>query len=347
MIVFMRVLLLGGSWFLGRTLAVYALTKGWRVAAFSRGRSGSPPPGVEHVRGDRGSVEDLARLADFGPWDAVIDTSAYEPADITRVVKVLGPASGRYVLISTVSAYRDWPARPVDEDSRLWPSRLDATESDADVAALPVPFQYGVLKAGCELAAQASPAGSLILRPGVILGPGEYVGRGLKLLTRAQRGGRWLVPGPPEQPIQPVDVRDVSRFALHSIESGISGEFNLTAPRGFATYGDLISACVAVTGGRAEPVWVDPNWLEEQGVQQWTEVPLWRTPPGTWSVDSARAQANGFTCRPLSETLTDFWTTLQGEPLVEHPRQHEHGMGIDREAELLAAWDREAALRGR
>jgi nucleoside-diphosphate-sugar epimerase len=343
----MRILILGGGWFLGRTLALDALARGWQITAFSRGRSGSPPSDVEHVRGDRGSVADLARLAEGGPWDATIDTSAYEPLDVTRAVETLGPSAGRYVLVSTVSAYRDWPAEPVDETSRLWPSRLDATESDPDVAALPVPFQYGTLKAGCELAAEASPKGSLILRPGVILGPGEYVGRGLKLLTRAQRGGRWLVPGPPEQPIQPVDVRDVSRFALDSIESGATGAYNVTAPTGFATYGDLISACIALTGGRAEPVWVDPDWLAARGVRQWTEIPLWRTQPGTWAVDSRRAQAVGLTCRPLPEALADFWAALEREPLVEHPRQHEHGMDAAREAELLGVWEQEASLPGR
>jgi nucleoside-diphosphate-sugar epimerase len=343
----MRVLILGGAWFLGRTLARDALTRGWAVTAFSRGRRGSPPDGVEHVRGDRGSVDDLARLASHGRWDALIDTSAYEPADVARVIDSVGSGLGSYVLVSTVSAYRDWPAAPVDESSPLWPSRLDARESDADVAALPVPFQYGTLKAGCELAAEAAPNGSLILRPGVILGPGEYVGRGLKLLTRAQRGGRWLVPGPPEQSIQPVDVRDISHFTLDSIAAANTGAYNLTAPNGFATYGDLVTACIAVTGGRTEPVWVDPDWLAGQGVRQWTEVPLWRTQPGTWAVDSGKAQQAGLVCRPLVETLADFWSALQREPLVEHPRAAEHGMDPGRELELLDAWGAESSLRGR
>ena len=343
----MRVLILGGTWFLGRTLARDALARGWQVTAFSRGRSGTPPQGVEHIRGDRRSVDDLARLRDFGPWDALIDTSAYEPVDVTMIIEMLGTRVGRYVLASTVSAYRDWPAEPVDESSALWPARLDARESDPDVAALSVPIKYGTLKAGCELAAEASPNGSLILRPGVILGPGEYVGRGLNLLTRASRGGRWLVPGPPDRPIQPVDVRDVSAFVLDGIARETQGAFNLTAPSGFATYEDLISASIEVTGGRAEPVWVNPEWLAEQGVRQWTEVPLWRLPQGTWAVDSRKAQASGFSCRPLKETLADFWAALQREPLVNHPRANEHGMDPVREAELLAAWDRRSALPGR
>lgn len=335
----MRMLILGGSWFLGRTLAADAVARGWRVTAFTRGRSGSPPAGVAHVVGDRVVPDDLARLATSGPWDATVDTSVYEPPDVTSVLATLGVDAGRYVLISTVSAYRNWPAQPVTGASPLWPSRLDARESDPDVAALSVPFQYGTLKAGCELAAQTAPGGSLILRPGVLLGPGEYVGRMLTLLHRAARGGRWLLPGPADQPIQPVDVRDVATFTLDLAAAGGTGAYNVTAPAGYGTYGDLVEACIAATGGRAQPVWVDPAWLAEQQVAQWTEVPLWRTSGGTWAVDSSRAHAAGLTCRPLGETVADTWAALQVQPPVPHPRQAEHGMEPGKEAALLAAWD--------
>lgn len=334
----MHILVLGGTWFLGRCLINEALQRGHAVTAFTRGASGRPPQGAAHVLGDRHEPRDLERLSRYGPWDAAVDTSAYEPGDVAAVVSALAEAAGRYVLLSTVSAYRDWPERPVDERSPLWPSRIAAKETDPDIAALPERFQYGTLKAGCELAAQAAPNGSLILRPGVILGPGEYVGRCLSLLTRAQRGGRWLVPAPASQEIQPVDVRDVSRFIVDMLERGAFGAFNLTAPFGSMTYGDLISAAVGVTGNRAEPVWVDPQWLIDRQVGQWTEIPLWRTQQGVWAVDSALAQGLGFSCRPLLQTLADFWSTLQHEPLVDHERQREHGMDAEREAELLRQW---------
>src|SRR4051812_5401369 len=106
----MRLLIFGGTWFLGRTLTSDALSRGWHVTAFTRGRSGAPAAGVDHVRGDRIVPEDLARLAAHGPWDATIDTSAYEPGDVTRVLTALDVRVGRYVLVSTVSAYRNWPA---------------------------------------------------------------------------------------------------------------------------------------------------------------------------------------------------------------------------------------------
>jgi 2'-hydroxyisoflavone reductase len=339
----MRLLILGGTWFLGRTLATDALSHGWDVTAFSRGQSGSPPPGVTHVRGDRTSEEDLKRLAADGPWDAAIDTSAFEPADVTRVLHALGEQAGRYVLISTVSAYRDWPNAPVSESSPLWPSRSDYSEASPELAEMSEAHRYGTLKAGCEAAAIDGSVDHMIVRPGVILGPGEYVGRGLRLLERAARGGRWLLPAPPEQPIQPIDVRDVSTFLLDGIEKHLSGAFNLVAPVGHATYSQLVDSCLELTGRQAAPVWADPAWLLKHGVGQWTEIPLWRTPEGTWKVDGSRAAEAGLVCRPLLASLADFKTALDRDGLIDHPRQQEHGMDPEREASLLAAWDEQGS----
>jgi hypothetical protein len=278
-------------------------------------------------------------LSAKGPWDATVDTSAFEPADVSRVLRTLGQLVGKYVLISTVSAYREWPNEPVNEQSPLWPSQAEYTKASPELADLSVSLHYGTLKAGCELAATAACPGAILLRPGVILGPGEYVGRGLKLIERAARGGRWLLPEPRQQSIQPVDVRDVSSFTLEAIEAGLSGPYNLAAPRGFATCEDLISTCIKLTGNRATPVWVDPDWLDAHGVKQWTEIPLWRTQPGTWAVDSSRAASAGFACRPLHDTIADFQKALEHEPLVDHPRQAAHGIDPEREAGLLARWD--------
>jgi nucleoside-diphosphate-sugar epimerase len=168
------------------------------------------------------------------------------------------------------------------------------------------------------------------------------------LLNRAAQGGKIVAAGDPSQPIQPVDVRDLGNFILHLIENDAMGEvFNVTAPFGHATYGGLLNACVEATGSRATLVWMDSDWLTGQGIRQWTEVPLWRTPSGTWAVDSSRAQAAGLACRPLGETVADTWQWLQVEQPVPHERQAEHGLNPEREAELLAAWDRELGSRGR
>ncbi|MQA25275.1 MAG: NAD-dependent epimerase/dehydratase family protein [Micromonosporaceae bacterium] len=342
----MRLLILGGTWFLGRTLAEDALARGWRVTCFNRGRSGKDVPGVESVRGDRTSPSDVERLTGHGPWDAVVDTSVYEPPDATLTARTLRPVAGRYILVSTVSAYRNWPQQPVDESSPLWPSGRDARETDDDVAAMPVAHSYGTLKAGCEEAVQDTYGDSaLVLRPGVVLGPYEYVGRLAALLGRAARGGRILAAGDPGQPIQPVDVRDLAAFLLDLAATGVGGVFNVAAPKGHATHGDLLDACVDVTGAPADLAWVDSDWLIEQDVRQWTEIPLWRTPPGTWAVDPSRAHDAGLVCRPLRDTVADTWRWLQTERPVPHERQAEHGMDEEKEARLLAAWDEELTRR--
>lgn len=333
----MRILILGGTWFLGRELAKSGLARGWEVTSFTRGRSGLPPEGVEHITGDRRNMDDLRRLVETGPWDATVDTSAYEPGDVNEALAELGDRAGLYVLMSTVSAYRDWPDHPVQEADGLWPARVDARETDPDVARLPGPFQYGTLKAGCELAAATAPNGALILRPGVILGPGEYTGRMLSLFEHAQRDGAWLLP-PRDPEIQPVDVRDVAGFVLDQIAAARPGVYNLTAPFGHATYGDLIDACLKATEGTATPVYASNEWLVEQGVRQWTEIPLWRTNPGTWQVDGAKAAAAGFTCRPLRQTVLDTWTGYLEQQPVYHPRQDEHGMDPAREEHLVRLW---------
>ncbi|MFD7161483.1 hypothetical protein ACFV9C_43345 [Kribbella sp. NPDC059898] len=341
----MRLLVLGGGWFLGKRLIDDALARGWEVTAFSRGQSGRPPAGALHIRGDRRNPEGLRHLAESGSWDALIDTSAYEPPDIALVTDALARRVDQYVLVSTVSAYRDWPASVVNESSPLWPSSPSLTEASPELAGMSIGERYGTLKSGCEAAAVQGAERSLIVRPGVILGPGEYVGRGLKLVQRAERGGRWLLPGPSDEPIQPIDVRDVSTFILDAIETKRDGAFNLVAPVGHATYGELIDTCLELTGRRAQPVWVDPQWLDEQGVRQWTAVPLWRTARGTWQVDGRRAAETGLVCRPFGDTMRDFKEALDREGLIDHPRQSQLGLPPEREAELLAAWDAAQASR--
>ncbi|GAB3832769.1 NAD-dependent epimerase/dehydratase family protein [Kribbella italica] len=334
----MRLLILGGSWFLGRTIAMDAFARGWDVTAFSRGKSGLPPAGVSHVVGDRRSDTDLRRLAASGPWDAVIDTSAYEPTDVARTTEALNGRVEQYVLVSTVSVYQDWPTTAVNESSPLWHTRSTFTEQSPELADMSIGKRYGTLKAGCEIAVTSSSKRSLIVRPGVILGPGEYIGRALKLIERAARGGQWLLPSPPEQPIQPLDVRDVSSFLLDAIQTRRDGAFNLVAPVGHATFGDLIDICLDLTGRRAQPVWVDAEWLAKQDVRQWTEIPLWRTAEGTWRVDGQLAAAAGLQPRPLSDMLEDFKVALDRDGLIDHPRQRQLGMAPEKEAELLAKW---------
>jgi 2'-hydroxyisoflavone reductase len=332
----MRLLVLGGTWFLGRAVVEAALGRGCRVTTFNRGRTGRNLPGVEAVRGDRTSPADLAALAERGPWDAVVDTSGMVPSDVLAGARILAGRADRYAFISTVNVYAGWPVEPLTEDSPVRDCPADAS----DVPDRRPGDRYGRLKAGCERAvAGVYGTTALLLRPGVILGPYEYVGRLPWWLRRIRRGGQVLAPGYPGRTIQPVDVRDVAAFALDALRSGRAGTFNLTAPIGRATYGDLLTACVHATGAAAELVWVDDEFLADRGVRMWTELPLWRTYPGTWHIDNEGARRAGLACRPLTETVADTWAWLTADgAVVDSPRAAEIGMDPGKETELLAAW---------
>jgi nucleoside-diphosphate-sugar epimerase len=343
MIARMKVLVLGGTWFLGRAVAEEALRRGWEVAAFNRGRSGAVPDGVREIRGDRTVAEDLARLAGCGPWDAVVDTSASElaPRDVLAGAMQLAPVAGRYVYVSTVNAYRGWPDEPLDESSEVLDGPPDA---DIDYGRVPEGWNgpdwyYGRQKAGAERASVAAFGRErvAILRPGVILGPGEYVGRLPWWLRRVERGGPILAPGDPDRSIQPVDARDVAAFALDRAAGSGGGVYNVTAPVGRETMGGFLGACLEATGSFGHLVWAPDDLLIEQGVRQWTELPLWRTHAGVWRIDSANAYAAGFHSRPLTETVADTWDWLRRGGLpVEHPRWSEHGIAPEKEAKILA-----------
>lgn len=323
--------------FVGREVVAQALERGWQVTTFNRGRSGEDVPGVEAIRGDRLESADIARLAEQGPWDAVIDAAGYVPRNTLEVARALEPQTTRYLFISTVSVYAGWPVEPLSEDSPVLQAPVDAgPEFGEDVE--DGPTRYGYQKAGSEAAVREvfGPGRTTVLRPGVVLGPREYVGRLPWWLRRVAAGGRIIAPAPPDRSIQPVDVRDLAAFTLACIDDRRSGVFNLTAPTGRETFGGLLSASAEATGGRPEVVWVPDRRLLELGVRQWSELPLWRTFDGAWRVNSARAQNAGLSCRPLSQTVRDTWRWLvQTGSAQSHERSVEIGFTPERERELL------------
>jgi 2'-hydroxyisoflavone reductase len=259
------------------------------------------------------------------------------PAQVRAAARILAPASTRYAFVSTVSAYRDWPAEPVTETSPLKPGDPDADPADYTWGS----GAYGLLKAGAETALHTDlPPGQLVIvRPGVILGPGEYSHRLTWWLQRAKRGGTLLGPGSPTDPLRPVDVHDLALFLIQLLENGGSGTFNVAGPPGRDTIGALLDACLTVTGSAGTVCWVDSSWLADAGVAQWTEIPMWRTPPGTWAIDTARAQEAGLVCRPLQATVAETWAWLEaGGTPVDQPRAALHGLAPAREAELLERW---------
>jgi 2'-hydroxyisoflavone reductase len=342
----MRILILGGGWFLGRALVEDALSKGHEVTTFNRGRSGTTIRGIEALHGDREDPASLWRLARGRTWDAAIDTSGYVPKVVLESSRALAGHVDRLAFVSTVSVYEGWPVEPLSEESAVLEAPSDAgTEFGWDGPG-GHPTRYGFQKAGCERAVlEVFGTQALVLRPGVILGPYEYIGRLPWWLTRIARGSHVLAPGSPAREIQPIDVRDLATFVLNGLEAGLTSTFNVAAPIGQATFGSLLADCIQTTGSDAELVWVADEFLLDHGVRQWTELPLWRTYPGTWKVAADRAAAAGLSCRPLSETVRDTWTWLRSEgDAVAHERKSEHGIAPDKEAWLLAAWD--ASRRG-
>ncbi|MGP4104007.1 hypothetical protein ACTWPW_57000 [Nonomuraea sp. KM90] len=338
MIHIVRLLVMGGSWFVGKALVSAALKRDWEVTVFNRGLSHRGMPGqVRHIRGDWERAEDLLLLRGHC-WDVVIDVAGAIPALVRDVVRAVSDRTSHYVYLSTVSVYREWPHLAVDEASALWPGDPDLDPGTRRWD----PDAYGPLKAGCELAIRREMGErALFLRSHVILGPGEYVGRLPWWLRRMERGGAVLAPAPASRPIQPIDVRDLARFALDLADRRCSGTYNVAAPRGRDTYADLLEACRRTTGSTAEVEWVDERWLVEQGVRQWTELPLWRALPTAWDMHVDKAQAAGLTCRPLLATVADTWQWLVGggAPIL-HERQAEHGIDAQREADLLSRWRR-------
>lgn len=333
-----RILVLGGSWFLGRALIDSALSAGHEVSVFNRGRSGSDPEGVTGVHGDRSSADDLARLAERGPFDAVLDSSGQVPAVVLAGARALAE-SARYVFVSSVSAYAGWPMQPLTEESTVLECPADADENFGQDDPRGYPTRYGYQKAGCERAVvETFGERAVILRPGVILGPNEYVGRLPWWLRRVERGGRVLAPGDPAQPIQVLDVRDVADFAVRAVDDQLSGEFNLAAPP-VASFGSMLEACRLATGSGAEFVWVDDDVLAAHGVRQWTEIPLWRTHPGTWRVSWGKAAAAGMRFRPIEETVVDTWEWMtSGGSAIIHERAGELGINPEKEQRILGDW---------
>ncbi|MEO8889906.1 MAG: NAD-dependent epimerase [Jatrophihabitantaceae bacterium] len=334
----MDVLILGGTVFLGPAVATEALALGAHVTVFNRGISGPAPPGTEQVTGDRTVATDLDQLAGR-PFDVVVDTCGYVPADVTLSANRLADTCGHYAFVSSINAWPGWPVQPDYRDGGPHQGDPDATRDDVPDETAEAQ-SYGWLKVGCELAvARAFGAGrSAALRAGAIVGPNDsQVGRLPWWIDRVARGGEVLVPGRPSDPVALIDTRDLARFAL----SGAAGTFDVPGPGDRDTRADLMAACAAATGSQPSFTYVDSDWLDEQGVHFWTELPLWipeSKGPSVFTSHSAEARAAGLTWRPLVETVADTWAWQQAVPGGWTANERTPGLAPDRERELLVAW---------
>ncbi|MEU9393570.1 NAD-dependent epimerase/dehydratase family protein [Streptomyces sp. NPDC048324] len=324
----MRLLVLGGTEFAGRAVVEAALGRGWEVTVLNRGHH-RPPDGVRELRGDRTAPGGLDALAD-GEWDAVVDTWRLAPRVVRDAARLLRGRARRYVYVSSCSVYSWAPPAGYTEDAAV----VEGADPDAEET------DYARDKRGGELAVLDAfgAQDSVLVRAGLILGPHENVGRLPWWLARTARGGPVLAPGPRELPLQYVDVRDLAEWILGAVEQELSGPFNLMSEQGHATMGELLEACVAVTGSAAELRWTAPEVILDAGIAPWTELPVW-VPPGTdmhdalHAADVSRAVATGLVCRPVGETVADTWAWLRSVGGTAPLRSAAAVKGLDPEVE--------------
>ncbi|TDQ50785.1 NAD-dependent epimerase/dehydratase family protein [Actinorugispora endophytica] len=321
----MRLLILGGTEFVGRAVAEEALARGWEATVFHRGRH-DPPEGAAVLRGDRTEAGGLAAL-EKGEWDAVVDTWSGEPSAVRDAARLLAGRAGHYAYVSSRSVY-SYPAEPgLDEDGPV----VDASPDDGRV-------DYARAKRGGELAAVESFGDRAVLaRAGLILGPRENVGRLPWWLGRIARGGTVLAPGPRGLELQYVDARDLAAWIADAVEGGLGGAYNLVSRPGHATMGSLLEACVRATGSDAGLRWTDPGPILDAGIEPWSDLPIW-LPPGELHDtmhrgDVSRALAAGLRCRPVEETVADTWAWLRSLGGRAPRRPDLPPVGLSREAE--------------
>ena len=329
----LKILILGGTGYIGPHMVREALRRGHQVTLFNRGRRAKDLfPDLETRIGDRdGQLDSL----NGGQWDAVIDNSGYVPRHVRDSASLLKSAAPYYLFISSVSAYARFDVE-LDEDSPL------ATIEDETVEEI-TGETYGALKVLCEKAvAEVYGAENCsVLRPTYICGPGDTTDRFSYWPVRVSRGGEMLLPESPDSPIQIIDVRDLASFVVRCVERRTSGIYNTVTPRGEYTLGKVIDDSQAVSGTQISPVWMDLDFIAENQLVEKGEIPTWAPstgPESKWALASGeRAAAAGMETRPIRETIRgilDWWQTLP----EERRSNMRAGMNPEREAELIAAW---------
>jgi 2'-hydroxyisoflavone reductase len=327
----MRILIIGGTRFLGRQLVESALARSHEVTLFNRGKSNPDLfPQLETILGDR--EKDVEKLKGR-IWDAVIDVAGYLPRIVRLSAEVLKDNVSRCVFISSLSVYRDFKNVGIDESypvGKLEDETIEEINGET----------YGPLKALCEQAVQDIFGGerALIIRPGLIVGPHDPTDRFTYWPVRVARGGDVLAPQKPEAPIQIIDVRDLSDFTMKLIEENASGVYNVTGPDYELTIGRLLDASKQVSGSDANFRWASVDFLNQNNVQAWSDLPTWipddEEGVGFSRINVSKAIAAGLKFRPLEETVRDTLEWANARP-VDH--EWRAGLTAEREAQALAA----------
>ncbi len=319
----MKMLVLGGTEFVGHALVAEGLARGWEVTTFNRGTKAAPE-GVEAIVGDRRQgLDGLGRRS----FDIVADTWSWEPRVVRDSARAID--TGRYVYISSRSVH-SWPTAALADESA---PTVDADPDDERFD------DYQRAKRGAELAVeQAAGERAVITRPGLVIGPRENIGRLPWWLSRAARGGDILAPGPSTGTFQYVDARDLAAFSLSDIAPG---HYSVVNPAGTTTLGELLRLALEVTGSAGTLRWADPDALVAAGVEPWMDLPVWihgdEDHATMHEADVSKALDAGLRIRPLRETVADTWAWLQSIGGVAPQRPDRPVLGLDpaREAELI------------
>lgn len=316
----MRILIVGGTVYVGRALTDVALARGHEVTLLNRGKSAQQlPAGVEHLMADRNG--DLSVLHGRG-WDAVIDTCAYFPRQV-RTLRAALAGAPHYTLISSVSAYADHSRPGLNEASPLAEPILDESITTVDAN------NYGPLKAGCETVAGE---GTLVIRPGIIVGPYDPTGRFGYWIRRMNAASEFLAPDEGAEALQVIDARDLAEWTVRMIEQRVTGAFNAVGPSEPLTFRQFIEAGLAALGHRAKPIWVPAVFLNAEEIEGGKNLPLWvpataEKYAGLFRADGCKAWSAGLTHRDLATTIKDC---VVYESSVAEPKL----VGLSRDDEL-------------
>jgi len=329
----MKILILGGTKFLGRHLVEAVLARSHKVTLFNRGKTNPDLyPTVENICGDRdGNLEVLKGRH----WDAAIDTSGYVPAQVRASAGLLANTIGHYTFVSSISVYRDFSQAGLDENASLAilpPGANDAGNNGQ---------HYGANKALCERTAEhAMPGRVLIVRPGIIVGPHDPTNRFSHWVQRTARGGDILCPAPPEVPLQIIDARDLASWTIRMTEARQVGCFNAAGPASALTFQQMLEQCKKASGSDARFVWADEAFLLDHRINPSTDMPLWipKTETdysGFFAVDCQRALKAGLAFRPLAETAKDILALATNS----QDGMAETGLSRERETKILQDWN--------
>jgi len=342
----MKLLILGGTRFLGRHVATAALAREHALTLFNRGQhTARLPVNVETIYGDR--QRDLAKLHGRR-WDAVIDTSGYLPRLVRASAEALSGVVEQYTFISSLSVYADCRAVGLDETAPVATvtseqlQQANALDTSGQISATTYGKMYGALKALCEQAAEdVLPGRVLSLRPGLIVGAYDYTDRFTYWAVRVARGGEVLAPGRPQRYVQFIDVRDLAAWIIRMVEQRQTGIYNASGWPETLTMETVLTACRTVSASAACFTWVSDQFLLSEHVTPWTDLPLWIPEAamphlqGLMAINCQKAMAAGLQCRSLHETISD---TLQWHTTQAQCSTLRAGLAADRERQLLRTW---------